>query len=81
MLSLEAFAPPTDGAVPVASALGGAAGSAPALAFVDTGKEVSHLGCFAQARSARAIVDALLLDEPPGHRPVDDLQAGDRPTR
>jgi len=81
MLSLEAFEPPTDGAVPVASALGGAAGSAPALAFVDTGKEVNHFGYFAQSRSARAIVDALLLDEPPGHRPVDDLQAGDRPTR
>lgn len=72
---------PTDGVVPIASALGGAQRSVPALAFVDTGKEINHFGYFAQPRSARAIVDALRVDQPPGYRPVSELAAGKTATR
>lgn len=79
LLSREAFSQPTDGVVPVASALGGVLRSPPALAFVASGKEVNHFGYFAQPHSARAIVDALLLDEPPGYRPVAELRQGDAP--
>jgi hypothetical protein len=63
----------TDGLIPTRSTYGGVPRAGGASFFLDSGPEVSHYRYFKNARSAAAISDALLLDEPTGFAPIGPL--------
>jgi hypothetical protein len=61
--------------VPTSSTFGGVPRAGGASFFLHTGPEVSHYAYFRNKASARAIIDALVLDQPPGFAPIGPLSA------
>lgn len=61
--------------VPTRSTFGGVPRAGGALFFLHRGPEVSHYDLFGHALTRRAILDALLHDEPAGFAPIGPLSA------